>query len=481
MRGIDDVAIIGGGVAGLTAAALLARDGARVTVYEHHNVPGGCASFYQRAGFRFDVGATVVNGFGAHGIHRRVFDALGVTLDAARLDPAMLVHLPGITITRFGDERWNVERRRAFGEAAEAFWTEQERIAGLVWSFASALPALPADARSIAHLARIFRPHHAALLAVQGRRFAELLPEDASPLLRAFVDAQLLITAQAPARDTDLAFGATALDIAREGTYHLPGGISDIAVALAHAVRRFGGSIRYNTDVTRIVVERNRARALEIGGAEHVPVDAVIAAVPFENVLGLLGKPVSAGLHPRQRWGAVTAHVGVAPETIAADAVLHHQIVHDLSQPLGEGNSAFVSISAPEDRTRARNGGRAITVSTHTDPARWESARAAGTLDELKREYASRMMRAIEVVAGRTVDPLVFELGTPFTFERYTARYRGLVGGNPQSTDNVRARSHRSGIRGLLLCGDTVFPGQSTVGVTLSAINAVRALGAATL
>jgi phytoene dehydrogenase-like protein len=135
------------------------------------------------------------------------------------------------------------------------------------------------------------------------------------------------------------------------------------------------------------------------------------------------------------------------------------------------------------DRTRARGGGRAVTISTHTDPARWEHARANGTLDALKREYAALMMRSLERVLGAGIEPEVFELGTPFTFERYTARYRGLVGGTPQTVGsaNLLARSHRSGIRGLLLCGDTTFPGQSTVGVTLSAINAVRALGAPTV
>jgi len=58
------IIVIGAGVAGLTAAALLAKSGASVRVFEHHNVPGGCASFYQRDGYRFDVGATLVTDLG---------------------------------------------------------------------------------------------------------------------------------------------------------------------------------------------------------------------------------------------------------------------------------------------------------------------------------------------------------------------------------------------------------------------------------
>jgi phytoene dehydrogenase-like protein len=65
-------------------------------------------------------------------------------------------------------------------------------------------------------------------------------------------------------------------------------------------------------------------------------------------------------------------------------------------------------------------------------------------------------------------------MATPHTFARYTGRRRGLVGGLPQSPAIERAFTQRTPIRGLYLCGDTTFPGQSTVGATLSGINAAR-------
>jgi phytoene dehydrogenase-like protein len=179
----------------------------------------------------------------------------------------------------------------------------------------------------------------------------------------------------------------------------------------------------------------------------------------------MLGQPPSADRR-KQRWGA-----------IADGEIAHHQVLIEPNLALGEANSAFVSISAAGG-TRARRGGRAITISSHTDPQRWYDASANGTLDSLKREYARRLMRALSLVTPG-VEPELFEIGTPLTFERYTGRYRGLVGGVPAlaETSNLFARSHRTEYANLLLCGDTVFPGQSTVGVTLSAVNAVRALG----
>ena len=65
------VVVVGGGIGGLTAGALLARRGYSVVIFDQALVPGGCASTFQRRGFTFDVGATQVAGLEPGGI--RVF------------------------------------------------------------------------------------------------------------------------------------------------------------------------------------------------------------------------------------------------------------------------------------------------------------------------------------------------------------------------------------------------------------------------
>ena len=478
-----DAIVIGAGVSGLTAAAILAKRNMRVLLLERHNVVGGCASFYQRGGYRFDVGATLVSGFGKRGVHRLLNARLGIEVSSVAVEPAMVIHLPDATVVRYGDERWQAERLRAFGPQAEAFWRVQERIAERAWDLSSRFPALPRDPAGFAAFAAALRPRDLALAATLGKTVASIMPREPSERLRAFVDAQLLITAQTGAREADLAYGSTALDLAREGTYHLPDGVSTIADALARALRAAGGEIRYRTAAAEIETGRGGAVAgVRLASGELVRSARVIAAVPIADAARLC-PPLGRSLRPMlaalpQRWGAFTVYCGLPAGIVSPDLAAHHQFVGRYGEPLGEGNTVFASFSDDGAVRRARNGGRAVTLSTHTDVARWERAYRDGTLAELRRTYTARLLAALErIVPGAAERAEIVEAGDPHTFARYTGRARGLVGGLPQTPfrATLGALGHATGVAGLFLCGDTAFPGQSTVGATLSGYNAARA------
>ena len=79
------------------------------------------------------------------------------------------------------------------------------------------------------------------------------------PTLRTFLDGQLLISAQTPAAGANALYGATALDLARQGVFHVQGGVGQIAETLAVALQRHGGTIVYRQEVQQIEMEHGRA------------------------------------------------------------------------------------------------------------------------------------------------------------------------------------------------------------------------------
>ncbi len=75
MSKINSVAIIGGGLSGLTAGTLLARQGWRVKLFEANDKLGGCCANTNLEGYAFDDGAACLI---LPGILDRVFERLGL-------------------------------------------------------------------------------------------------------------------------------------------------------------------------------------------------------------------------------------------------------------------------------------------------------------------------------------------------------------------------------------------------------------------
>src|SRR6266545_4339648 len=84
-----DVAVIGAGAAGLTAAALLAREGRTVTVIEASPWLGGRGMAVPEEGFKLNVGGHLLEDSGS-GI-TKVFDYVGKKLEHGAVSTEMPV------------------------------------------------------------------------------------------------------------------------------------------------------------------------------------------------------------------------------------------------------------------------------------------------------------------------------------------------------------------------------------------------------
>ncbi|MBU1659077.1 NAD(P)/FAD-dependent oxidoreductase [bacterium] len=73
------IVVIGAGLGGLTAGALLSKKGFQVTVLEQHNIVGGCATTFKRkGGFVCEVGLHEMDGLYTDKVKNEIFKELGV-------------------------------------------------------------------------------------------------------------------------------------------------------------------------------------------------------------------------------------------------------------------------------------------------------------------------------------------------------------------------------------------------------------------
>jgi phytoene dehydrogenase-like protein len=91
-----DVIVVGAGLAGLTAAALIAKCGLGVLLVEQHYLPGGMCTTLRRQGFSFDTGTALLYGFGERGVnpHRFVMNELGADSDVIEHQALLRMCLP---------------------------------------------------------------------------------------------------------------------------------------------------------------------------------------------------------------------------------------------------------------------------------------------------------------------------------------------------------------------------------------------------
>jgi phytoene dehydrogenase-like protein len=207
----------------------------------------------------------------------------------------------------------------------------------------------------------------------------------------------------------------------------------------------------------------------------------VIATVPLPNVAELLGDRAPALARRAaalgDMWGAFTMYLGVDERALPRDVAPYLQVT-DVPTDLHDGGNVLISVSPAADASRAPAGRRAITVSTHVAAAPWLAlADRPDDYRAAKARLAERVLRQVERALPDVRQGIeILETGTPRTFFRYTRRAGGTVGGFAQTPEraNFGAPSHRTPIRGLFVAGDTVFPGQGLLGVTVSGHNAAR-------
>lgn len=486
--------VIGTGYGGLTVAAELARAGWDITVLEAHIYPGGCAGTFYHQGYTFEAGATLTGGFKPGAPMDLLGKHFGIDWKAQPDSLAMQVHLLNHEpINRWSDEeQWRSERQRQFGSSGEPFWEWQEGTADVLWDFALRLPQWPpqriADINSLTHSGWEWIRTHT--LSGNFRKTSRIigdvllpvaahLPAD-SDWLRLFVDSQLLIASQTTSQYASALYGAVALDLPRQGVVHLEGGIGSMASRLVELIEKAGGAVFFRHEVTHVIHKPPAVTEVHTKRNGTFTADVVIFNLPPWNIASLIQGVIPAKLaklpiQPQDGWGAFMLYLGVDEAVIPSGIPLHHQVI--TGEPLGEGNSVFLSFSPTWDKSRAPAGRRALTVSTHTKLSPWWELVEADPqgYEAAKEDYQGRILSAVEYVIPGIKQALDLIMpATPVTFQRFTRRAWGWVGGFPQ-TSLFRTWGPRLA-RDVWMVGDSIFPGQSVPAVMLGGLRTARSI-----
>ncbi|NUQ80618.1 MAG: FAD-dependent oxidoreductase [Bacteroidetes bacterium] len=479
----QDIVIIGSGIGGLTAGALLARSGRRVLILEKNHLPGGCCSTFTRQEFRFEAGATTLMGFDQFQPLGRLEREIGLQLDKIRLTPPMTVWLDDQPIVRHENlTDWISEASSVFGpEGQDAFWQLCYQVAQDAWEISYSMPYFPPG--NLHDWLMLSKPDNWRFLKSFPwvmRSTAQVIRNlglaDNEKFMR-FINQQMLIASQAYSADTQFLVGAPVLTYTNSPNYYLSGGLIQLPDQLISIIRENGGAIHYRKEVSKVKRTTSGFELTCTDGSLY-QTRKLISNTTIWNMQDLMkGTQTDYFKDLSDRfsfgWGAFILNLGIRDRFPVLDS-LHHQLIFKTPLPWLESTSVFLSASHPADESRAPDGYRAISISTHDPhPEVWFSLNPA-EYQRRKTDIISAIRDRLSQVLPLGPDDIRVEFSsTAKTFEEWIGRKYGRVGGIPAAGLKTifRMASPRTPDDHLYLVGDTTFPGQGISAVAQSGIN----------
>lgn len=487
-----DVLVIGAGLGGLTAAALLAKRGLSVLVLERNGQPGGSCGAFRRKGCTLDLGAAMLYGFGEGGFnpHRFVLNELEEDFDVYRHEAMYRL--------------WYEDKPVVFWPETDRFFAELSRL------FPTSIGELKAFYRDLEVLYRTVISANSLFLSpsetpkeelargllrnpVNQARLLGLLSKNALSLMRKHVKDEAIYRffnkltstyTYTSVEETPALLAVTMfLENHSGGTYYPSGSPMMLAGRLEKALEKFGGSIRYGSTVSRILVEGKAAVGVELEtGEKFLAPDTVYGG----TVWNLYEKLLPHDLVPPSLLEKVRRLEPSFPSSVLYGAVSSRALPGDaFPVEMFAGNPDRIDesdvtlyLSSLEDPRLCPPGREVFMLigpSSRKWPSPWEPEYQGPRYRGMKEEEEERMLGLVERrFPGFRSGILFSELGTPSTIERYLLKNGGAVAGPKQSMgQELMKRQHAATfLKGLSMCGESTVMGTGTPAVTISGISA---------
>ncbi|NEP80857.1 MAG: carotene isomerase [Okeania sp. SIO3C4] len=479
-----DAIVIGSGIGGLVTATQLAAKGGKVIVLESYTIPGGSSGYFEREGYTFDVGASMIFGFGKKGttnLLTRALDAVNVRIETIP-DPVQIhYHLPDNL-----ELKVHQEYEKFIQELIQIFPHEKKGIRQFydecwkVFNYLNSMELLSLE--ELKYLSKSFFQNPGSCLGL-----LKYLPQNVGDVARRyisdtkllkFIDMECYCWSVVPADLTPMINAGMVFSDRHYGGINYPkGGVGKISQKLVEGLEKTGGEIRYKSRVQEIIIEKGKAVGVKLTNGKVYRGKRVISNATRWDTFGKL-IPAENIPQNEKKWRSnyqkspsfLSLHLGVEASVFPEGTECHHILLENWDKMEESEGTIFVSIPTLLDSDLAPKGYHIVHSFTPSYIEDWQGL-TIKEYEAKKEEAAGRVIDRLEnIFPGLDAGLDYMEVGTARSHQRFLNREDGTYGPIPsRKLQGLLAMPfNRTAIPGLYCVGDSTFPGQGLNAVAFS-------------